>query len=251
MKSIRIRGATDYVELSLLGADGEFDPSPETFPSKFNHAALGIWLELMKSKTYARMKPLFSSRDENWTWCIRTYLRMCTAAGVFPFSSPTEQSRNDAVINYLTTARRRAILYGDSINLFERVRVLKSVRDYVLTPTDTAIVTHALLYPIQDPTFGAWLTTHAPGPMFRYGPKAQHYRRLIINNLDSRLYLDFNLVNMYRPVLSMTVTCGSPIAYEKNKQPPTPEDLRRFTEQTIWMPLVRSHRFKNIGNRLF
>ena len=253
MKQVQVRSGVDYVELSLLNTDGSKPPSVDLFPGKFNPSGLKVWEELMASEEYGKAKRHFRNLDEDWSWCIRAYLKLCGLAGIFPFASATEQSNNDFVVQYLINARRRAIKFIDDIELFKKVRVFSTSREYRILSDGFVVITTAHLTPIKDPTFVKWLQTHSPGPMFRPTGKApMSFVRELFDNVDSRVVFHINLVNMVRPQLKMLVSCGTPLAYNHVRNgAPSRSDLEKFAEETIWLPLVRSHRFSGIFNRLF
>jgi hypothetical protein len=247
----QIKSFTDHVELSLLNIDGSKDPSLYNFPTKFSTAGRRIWAELLKSPQYAKAKLSFKSRDDDWTWVLRAYLTLCNKAGVMPFKGSTEQSKVDAVTAFLTVARRRAIKFMDDIGFFERTKLFLTSREYGILPDRFVVITRAQLRPIQDPTFTNWLCSHPPGPLFRTTGHAGQYVKNLFNNIDSGVTFEFNGIYMVRPTLTMIMQCETPIAYGHTRSIATEQAAREYAESTIWLPLVRSHRFRNATNRLF
>lgn len=250
--TINVKAHTDHVELSLLNVDGSKDPSIYNFPTKFSPAGQRIWKELLLSPQYQRAKSSFKSRDDNWTWMLTSYLRMCEKSGVMAFKNSSQQSKVDAVTAFMTVARRRAVQFFDSVGMFEKAAPFITSREYIFTPKSFAVLTTAQLYQIKDPTFVAWLQSHPPdGPLFRASGHSAVFTRSLFNNIDSGVSFEFHSANMYRPVMKMLVQCQTPIAYGNTRSLPTEQSARDFAENTIWLPLVRSHRFANVGNRLF
>lgn len=246
-----VKSFTDHVELSLLNIDGSKDPSLNNFPSKFSTAGRRVWAELLESPQYAKAKLSFKSRDDDWTWMLRAYLRLCGKAGVMAFKGSSEQSKVDAVTAFLATARRRAIKYFDDIGFFEKTKLFLTSREYGVYSDHFVVVTRAQLLPIRDPTFTDWLCSHPPGPLFRPTGVAGQFVKSLFNNIDSGVTFEFNGVYMVRPMLTMTMQCQTPIAYSHTRDLATEQSAQAFAEQTIWMPLVRAHRFRNANNRLF
>lgn len=246
-------GRKDHVELSLLGVDGSSEPSPSSFPSKFNQLrGLPVWTAMLSSGLYASALPALRSKDDRWIWCVRTYLRLCNKAGVFPFQTSTVQSNNDFVSMFLKLARRRAVTYIDNINLFRRLRILTSTRDFDFADGFT-VKTTASMYPVRTEQLSelrSWATQLTPGPMFRATGKSGQFERLLFKNIDS--FVSFHLsISTVRPVLSMTIKCATPIVYGHTRTPPSHAEALRFAESTFWTPLVMSNKFNNVVNRLF
>lgn len=246
-----IKSFTDHVELSLLNIDGSKDPSLYNFPTKFSIAGRRVWAELLKSPQYARAKLSFKSRDDDWSWVLRAYLTLCNKAGVMAFKGATEQSKVDAVTAFLTVARRRAIKFFDDTGFFEKTKLFLTSREYGIFEDHFTVTTRAQLRPITDPTFTDWLRSHPPGPLFRPTGVARQFTKSLFNNIDSGVVFTFDAVYMVRPILTMTMQCETPIAYGHTRSLATEQAAREYAEQTIWLPLVRSHRFRNATNRLF
>lgn len=244
-------GHSDHVELSLLGVDGSREPSITNYPSKFSERGRSIWKELLESPQYKRALSSFKSRDDQWTWCIRSYLKLCPRSGVFPFATATQQSNNDTVVRFLTLARRRAINYLDRIGMFRKVQIVSVDRVYQVSGSSFGVTATANLAAILDPTFPRWLQSAPPGPLFRTSGDSRMFVHDLFNNIDSRVSFTFDLQYNYHPKLVMTVNCQTPLAFLNARRPPTESEMKAYAENTIWLPIVRAHRFKGVWNRLF
>lgn len=242
-------GTSSPIDVSLFGADGSSLPSKAAYPKKFAPNSKFVWDDIFDSKEYQRLIQT-KTPDEVWSWLIYTFLRNSSKRGVFPFASTGPQSSTDALYNCMWSGRRNMIRYVDRIGLFQRVKLFRTVREYTFTPTSTSILTIAELTPIRDPSFAAWLTGLSPNPMFVV-KKARVYERLVYDNVNSRGTLEMNLLNMSRPVLKMDILCRSPIDPPRLGRRPTQDELAKYCQDIIWLPLVRTFRFKNTTTRLF
>lgn len=236
-------------EPSLFGIDVKRPPHESNFPKKFAPNAQFIWDALLISDAYKK-RLVMLSRNDLWSWSIREYLKTASRRGVFPFASSGPQTATDAVYNCLWVGRRNMIRYVDGIGLFKKVTLFRTSRQYKFTNTSTEVTTLAELNPIRDPSFVQWLTGLTPDPMFVMRD-ARIYHRLVYNSIDSKGTFDFNLLNMMRPVLKMTILCNTPLEMPRMGRVPTLLEMERYCQEIIWLPLIRTFRFKDTNTRLF
>jgi hypothetical protein len=224
--------------LSLIGVDQtKALPSVDQFPASFNKEdGLAVWRKVLSSTEYKSV-----TRD-HWDTALRLYLHACDVAGIFPFARSTQQSNNDTTIRFLTNARRKLQWYFKLVGMFDKISPLFINRSYTFSSNHFEVTTEAQLLPINDPTFGKWLRM-TPYPGFRPGIRSTVLTKLVQNTVESEIRLDFDLQRKLRPVFWINIHCHTPITYSSVGPPASKEELTEYAEKTIWLPLVRSHRY--------
>ncbi len=232
--------------LSLIGvpdgAQGR-SPSESSYPGKFEPHARFVWEKMFKDENFtSRIKQL--SVDDKWYQSIVEFLQRCEAIGALPFFPVTEQQRNDSVMESLTHARVALVKFFDGIGMFERVKIYKACREYKPKEWGFGIVSYAYCRPISDPTFEKWLTT-APTPRFLRSLDLK-FKKLILPNCEAWV----RVPNLSRITVGFEIQVASPVSVQGNRLA-TKKEINNFVDRTIWLPIVRAHRFEGIGLRLF
>jgi hypothetical protein len=235
-------------DLTLIGVPTGLQdraPSVISFPQKFNKDTRVVWKEVMDDDKFkAGLSRL--SVDQMWYECILEYLNRCEAQGFMPFSDTTQQEKNDAAISYLTSARIHLVKFVNSIGLFDKdkIRLYKAIRDYVPREYGFSIVQWAYSRPILDPTFESWLL-QAPSPRFHRSTDMK-----VVKIIQPNVHLWVRYINSTRITVGYEINIGTAISVP-GRRLPSRKDVEAFVDRVIWLPIVRSHRFKGVGGRLF
>lgn len=224
--------------MALLGVDKiSGDPSPTSFPGSFNQIdGPRVWKSVLSSKEYKAVK------TDKWDTAIRLYLHECEVAGVFPFARSTQQGNSDTAVRFLIGARRRLQWYFKQIDMFGKIAPLYLRRQYHFSEDTFGVSTEVQLLPIEDPTFRQWLRI-APYPGFRPGSRATFLTRLVQKNGESEIRLEFDLQRKLKPMFWIHITCNTPLTFPTVGPLPSKDEMLKYAEDTIWLPLVRSHRY--------
>lgn len=238
------KGLTD---LSIIGvpeaAQGRW-PTVTGFPRKFNPDALCVWKELVESDEFKQQMKAWGTKDLAWHKAIQEFLSLCEEKGVFPFPNNTDTTRNEFIQDFVRRARLKLVHFADESGIFQHMRVKKAFREYVRKDTGLIINCWAEVFAIKDPGFEKWLTT-SPMPRFIRHPDLR-YMKMVQPN-----------VNMWVRVLNQSrITVGYSIEISgtvnlPGKKTPKRKEVDAFIDRTIWLPVVRAHRFKDVRNRLF
>lgn len=246
--STYMRGVPD---LTLIGVPEGLQsraPSVISFPQQFNKDTRIIWKEVMESEKFKNLIARLPT-DEQWYQAILHYLNLCEEKGFMPFSSnTTQQDKNDAAITYLTSARIAMVKFANSIGLFDkekdRIRLYKAVRDYVRRENGFSVVSWAYSRPILDPTFEKWLM-QAPSPRFIRSTDLK-----LVKMIQPNCHMWVKYINSTRITVGYEIQIGTAVSVP-GKRLPTKKEVESFIDRNIWLPIVRSHRFKGVGGRLF
>ncbi len=103
----------------------------------------------------------------------------------------------------------------------------------------------ATLRPFEDPTFEKWLI-QIPQPRFTYQGSGVYH-----NMLQANIDLWIEIKNRNRVEVMYSVFCHTPVAIPEYGKLPTKSKLTQYAEKIIWLPVIRAHRFENVGGRLF
>jgi antitoxin component of RelBE/YafQ-DinJ toxin-antitoxin module len=238
-----------FAGISLLGVDDSKDPSLSTFPPTFSRDAFNVWVAVLESPEYLNVKEQTTSTTKRWYEAVRLYLRRCEREGEFPFRLSTQQSRNDMVMAYLKRARLTLVKYFEDAGFFEKVKIRRLQRTYLLNDDNLTIVVEAILQPFQDPTFNQWLRKM---PLPRMLPSPGHprvFERHLVNMPGIVVYCDTTREMVTK--LGYRLTCPTKPVYPSSHKIPTNEQMSQFIESLLWIPIVRIKRIKGAGIRLF
>jgi len=237
-------------DLSILGVPEihqNSKPSAQSFPQKFNEQSKSIWVSLLESKVYQDQVQVWGNLDLIWHNTIQEFLNLCEKVGVFPFDNNLAGAHNEVFKDALRRARILIVKYVNECGLFERVRVRKAFRQYSRTPNGMTVTSWADLYPLDDLgyDFEEWL---------QQSPSPRMYKHT--NNRYVK-YVQTQRVRVWvRYINPMRIRVGFDIDIEGTVQIPnapaaTRQEVDTFIDKTMLFPLIRSHRFKHVKNRLF
>lgn len=240
---------TQYSGVSILGVDDSGPPSLSSFPNTFNRDAFFIWEKLLLDPEYKKVKDNTKSASKMWFEIVQLYLRHCSLEGVFPFHLSTQQSKNDFLISHLKQARHHLADYVEESRFFDFISLRQVRRSYTVTKTSFIVKCTAVLNPIDDPTFRHWLKKLPYPRMLPTTDTSRTYEHTL-----SRIQGVTVSLNTFRPAameFSYVINCSTSPVYPSASRLPTNAQMAQFSEQVLWLPIVRTRRIKGAGIRLF
>jgi hypothetical protein len=236
-------------DLSIIGVPAEYHdhlPTLQGFPRKFSREGLAVWKIVLDKIKSGNLFVSMASRDLVWHFTIQAYLQECEDLGVYPFvAGNTDTTRNEYITSFVRRGRMQIVKYATDAGLFKNIKVRWTHREYVRVKGGLIIRSWADMQPVQDTKFREWLVS-TPLPRFQRSTHST-YKRLVRPN-----------VNMWVRYLSATrVTVGYSIKVIgtlniPGNKTPTREQVNKFIDDTIFLPVIRAHRFPDISRtRLF
>lgn len=238
------RKVVNDTELSILGVDTSKPPSIATFPKQFNKEGFQLWSEMLNSDWYSDLKSDGGSATDIWYEVIKHYMKTAADEGLFPFNQTHQQSNNDIAMSFLTSARIRTKRFFDETEFFDKVKVNSVDRSYVFLPQSFTVISTAELKSIEDPTFISWMTS-LPSPGF------VNVDGVFKKNLQANVDISLEFLRGKKTRLTVSVFCHTPLSLPDYNKLPTKSKLTQFAEKTIWLPIVRAHKFNRLTKRLF
>lgn len=238
------RKVVNDTELSILGIDTAKAPSIATFPKQFNKEGFQLWSALLNSDWYAELKSEGGSSTDIWYAVIKQYMKDAAKDGMFPFNQTHLQSNNEIAMSFLTSARIRIKRFFDEVEFFSKVKVSSVSRSYVFLPQSFTVLSTAEIKAPEDPTFVQWLLAR-PNPGF------VRVDGIFKKNLQANVDISLETINSKKIRLTISVFCHTPLSLPEYNRLPTKSKLTQFAEKTIWLPIVRAHKFENLSKRLF
>jgi len=231
-------------ELTLIGVNDSDRLSPSAFPKNFNKDAFYLWKDIFDSDWFKDLKSSNKPTSDMWLDTVQHYLSLCSKNGVYPFTKASERSNNEVILSFLAAARATASTFFDRCELFKRVKIKSVFRTFKFGSTSFTVESKAILREIQDPTFEAWLKTpNEPGFVKEEGRWCKHLRA----NVD--VFVDKERGGGYS--VTLRIYCHSAVRIPEFGKIPSRAKLTQYAEKTLWLPAVRSNRFKDVGNKLF
>jgi hypothetical protein len=234
-------------DLSIIGVPTNSQkqlPTLSGYPRKFSPDALPVWTKMLQDPIYRAETRNQDNMDLAWHETIVEFLKRCEAEGVMPFANNTETTKNEYVFEFVNRARIALVKYYNEVGFFQRVKVRKAFREYVRKDSGLIIRSWANLYTVKDMEFEKWLT-RVPLPRFHKG----------VDNRFTRM-IEPHIMGWVRYLNPANVTCGFEIEVAgtvniPGKKVPKRKELNAWLDRTIWLPIVRAHRFDGVNNRLF
>lgn len=243
--STYLRGVPDLTLIGVPTGLQDRAPSIISFPQQFNKDTRVVWKEVMEDEKF-RLGVLHLPLEEMWYRCILEFLNRCEAQGFMPFSDTTQQEKNDAAISYLQSARLAMVKFANNVGLFgkDRIRLMKACRDYIQRDYGFTVQSWAYARPILDPTFEKWLL-QAPSPRFHRSTDLK-----LVKQIQPNACLWVRYVNPTRITIGYEIQIGTRIAVP-GRRVPTKKEVEAYIDSSVWLPIIRAHRFKGVGGRLF
>lgn len=249
LKSLQIVANNDrLMDLSIIGvpdAQQKKLPGLTSFPRKFDDRSRPVWEQYVSSPEYKSWARGVGDLDTIWHETIKQFLKLCEGQGILPFSNNTDLTRNEFVQNAFNNSRIMLVRWLDECKLFERVKVKKAYREYVMNEKGLTIRCWADLYPIKDlGAFEAWLK-QVPMPRFLKAPD-NRWTKMV----QPHIMVWVRMMNASRTVVGYEIKMVGTINIP-GKKTPTKKEVNRFIDNTLWYPIVRAHRIDAVKTRLF
>lgn len=233
--------ATPY--LSSLGVPVYMQtrtPTSSGYPLMFSSMCKHLWDEVL------REYPATDNPVNDWYNVISLFTDKCSAAGKYPFTG-YHQSINDAITDRLRNARRAVVRFIDKSKILSLTTVRNTHRRASMTDTGFVLTVYGDVH-LKDPTFPEWLL-QMPYPRFD-----------IVRTIDNRwnkplgdnaTYFVQNQGALAKDRWIMGYDIRVDLFPEiPNRQLPSKSELERFILNTLWMPVLRSHRPLGLSHKL-
>lgn len=222
-------------------------PTSGTFPAKLNPVFEDYWLRLVIEVREQRLAPI-----KAWDVVVKSYTRYCIERQVNPFNS-TDAGRNASVMQTLMQARRKIVRYIDEWQMLSRFVLKRGGEKLVLDLSDTGLTIRSTItlrqtnlleirQELSDRLFYRFNGPYSVGKV-DWKRKLPSYPISIgyssANNFEGILW--YEIVLATRPdveLLSTDLLFNNENRFEK------------FILQEMWHPLVRTIRFRTLGNRI-
>lgn len=237
------KGLTDLSIIGVPTTSQDRWPTVTGFPRKFSSEALPVWKELVESQEFKSNLSVWGTKDLAWHKAIQLFLGACEDKGVFPFPGNTDTTRNEFVQDFVRRGRLALVKFANTSGLFKACKPRKVWREYVRKDTGLVINCWAEMFPVKETNFEKWLTT-SPSPRFVRVPG--RYQKMVQPNVNMWVrYLNASRVTVGFSI-EVTGTINIP-----GKKTPKRKEVDAFIDRTIWLPIVRAHKFDDVKNRLF
>ncbi len=214
-------------------------PTKYTFPAAFNSQAKRLWETCLPETS-------LGTPAEDWNYAVQTFLDRCAVENIFPFTNAHEQSRNDAILLFLSEKRRDIVKFFNRTEMLKKTRIRKVTSRAIATSEGLFIVVTAPVS-LRDPTFGKWIL-EAPMPRFNVVREGRRWVKNITSdcdlfvynegaNMTQRWFLEYQIRSRVLPSLPGNRT-------------PTKKEIESFALNVLWKPILKSHRPFGMMHRL-
>lgn len=234
--------STKGIFLPTLGVPSDQrmnSPTKNTYPNAFNYQAKSLWEKSLPEKS-------LGSPSEDWDYAITTFLALCCKEGVFAFSNSFSQSQNDAIMVHLTSKRRDLVKFFNRTEMLTKTRIRRVTSRAIMASEGLFIVVTAPVS-LRDPSFGKWIL-QAPLPRFDVVREGNRWRKNISSDCD--LYVYNEGANMSQRWFIEYQIRSRILPSIPGNRTPSKRDLEFFALNTIWNPILKSHRPDGMTHRL-
>lgn len=238
-------GRTDLSIIGVPLSQQRDWPTIAGFPRKFNRLALPMWADVLEDAEFVRQATALGNKDATWNLAIQEFLQRCEDVGVMPFPGNTDISQNQYVQSYVKRSRLELVNFVERVGMFKRLHVRSVYRQY--TRDEEGITFHcwAELFPVLNfPDFRQWLVT-SPWPRF-IKTVDNKYVKVIRPNVNMWV----RYLNDSRITVGYSIKVIGTVNIPGNKTP-TRKEVDEYLDRTVWLPIIRAHRFRDVKNRLF
>ena len=214
-------------------------PTKNTYPSAFNYQAKRLWEKSLPDTS-------LGSPAEDWDYAITTFLALCAKEGVFAFSNSFSQSQNDAIMTHLASKRRDLVKFFNRTEMLTKTRIRKVTSRAIVASEGLFIVVTAPVS-LRDPSFGKWIL-QTPMPRFDVVREGSRWRKNISSDCD--LYVYNEGANMSQRWFIEYQIQSRILPSIPGNRTPSKRDLEYFALNTIWNPILKSHRPDGMMHRL-
>ena len=232
-------------DLSIIGVPHQYHnkiPSIGGFPKNFNPDARHVWLAILASEGY-KEKVNGMPAGERWTLIIQLFIKWCNDQAISPFDNHLDRTDNSRILSFLELQRRKLVKYIDEIGILKVVTIKSPYRVYMRRDTGFVIQSYC-----DFSNFGGFdqLQKFLTHPKVGFTKVGLAWQKV----LDSTTRIHVKTVNSNRAIVWYEIRVGSPVYFPgSERKTPTIRQVDNFIDNTIWLPIVRSHRFKTLNKR--
>jgi hypothetical protein len=245
-KDSRREGLTDLSIIGVPDSCQNRNPTVTAFPKKFNKDSQKVWIALIQDKEYQAKVRVWGDLDLIWHNTLQDFLSLCEDAGVFPFSNNLDTSSNQYVIDFVRRARIALVQYANEAGIFERVKIRKAYREYVRKENGLTLTSWADIYPLKDDNldFEKWIQT-SPFPRM-----LKHVDNKYVKMVQPHVRMWVRYINKSRVRIGFDIDVIGQISVPK-KNLANRKQVDAYIDRFVYLPVIRSHRFKHVRTRLF
>ena len=224
-------------------------PTLKGFPPSLNTNAKSEWEQAVKDVVPT------SNPMTNWGLVLKRYIQLCEMSDKFPLANTagsfsTEDS-NSEILHILRQARIDFVRFIQKNDFFHDIKIRSTHRKVQLHDSGFVLSVWALVR-ITDPKFKQWLghlkfPGHAGNQMI---PRDANNRYTVDVSPHLKVYVENDAPGLpERWVVGYEITVPA-IPHLEDVTFPSQEQLEQFILDSMWMPLLRSMRFKKWEHRL-
>lgn len=233
----------------LLRLNYSLPPSKEEFPRTLNPQGRPTWDGMFEGgkDPYVQLRKNVQN-DEAWHEHILEYVKRVRRSNLAPFNTEAVNLNNDLLTMDLMSQRRHLVRFVNKHDFFSRFTINKIHRHYDFDPGQLTLDVVAELWPTTiDPTLPQWVQS-IQGPRMLRAPEGHRmYKRELVQG--PVIWIKFTHVK--RIQLGYTIKVDKLPVVGGLTRMPTKAIMTKFMEQNIWLPIVRTYRFKGAKFRLF
>ena len=233
------------IDLQLLGISkqvSEGSPSATRCPPAFSNEASVLWTKLWKTEDFVKAVKARPEPSFQWKTALKLFMNECKATGVSPFASARNRVDNSNLIAFLSSARMRLKKFVDDTKFFEEFRVIRGTQERKYT-TGFAQFSLKCSIRVKCPIKGILdLANHLSKMGFVREPNST-YKKIITPHVFLFVHAaTTNKVTVWYEIDG----CSGIFMGEKNRIP-TKKQVGQLCDTMIWLPVIRTHRFKALG----
>ncbi len=234
--------------MSILGMPMNPPPSSSFYPERFNPFAKKVWDAMFADESFSLALAEEQDHVDQWYLCIQVFLKRCSQQGVFAFSSANINLNNDLVVGFLTRSRLKLAVFYKRSRFFRNGMIGRITRNYKYTDGSLLLTVSSYLLPATiDPTFEKYLLT-PPFPRFK---RETGVNGLYTKHLAPNVDLFVRFYNRQRVEVGYKIFCHQAPFSGNVARVPNRREQTQFTEQQIWLPIVRRYPIADVRNRPF
>lgn len=237
------------LDLTLLGVPENLvslQPTATRFPTSFSNESSQIWSKMFSNEDSLAQIRSGISIGEQWKLAFRLFMNLCDENGVSPFSSQRNRVDNSSLISFLKTSRIRLVQFLNESHMLTVLRIVrgKQVRKYDVGHSKFEVNVSAL---VRSPfRTMSDLEKYLFGLKFVRSQNSSYKRRITPNCV---IYVNAQFINRLK--VSYFIKGNQSLFMGTKFDLPTQRQVQSFADTIIFLPLIRSHRVRSIGNTLF
>lgn len=252
----------DGIDLSLLGVPTQYcdrEPVVNAFPTVFDPESKSVWEQCLRDYPPKRVTSPREVQRE-WETTLEKFQSLCTMYGT-PWFKATSIQKVDFLAMALRKQRQRLVRVVDNLGLFTDwgLQIRDTDLKFVRSDDGTSISCVAHLY--WTPHKKTELEAYISGLSGIYRFQRQVDRRYVCRVFPG-LYLWILFVNQSQVSIGFVVITRNTLSLDdisnleiqtvnRSWKFPLLSETDKFLMTEVWIPIIRSFKFRNVTTRLF